>query len=70
MDNPKFKKGDRCMFVYPDSFGEDMILDDNMVIDSEPFINKNEWVYPIVGKANPSEERFLKIYDSNKSPFK
>ena len=63
---PKFKKGDRCAFIY--TVGKDKIisiLDDNMVIDGEPFWN-DEWWYPIQGKANPTEESLLILYKEYK----
>lgn len=67
--DPKFKKGDRCVFVYP--VGKHRILsvlDNNMVIDDKPFWNeeRSEWSYPIIGKANPTEENFLIQYDGQK----
>lgn len=63
---PKFQKGDRCIFIYP--IGECKVLsvlDNNMVIDNDPFWNdeRNEWSYPIIGKANSTEENFLILYD-------
>ena len=60
--NKKFKKGDVCVFVYP--FGKDMfdsILDDNMIIanDDVTWLN-NDWWYNIVGKANRTEQKYLR----------
>jgi hypothetical protein len=71
---PKFKKGDRCMYVgkiigFPDL----EILDDNMVVNGEPFWydydnhpNKGYWLYPIAGKANECPEDFLRLYNGQK----
>jgi hypothetical protein len=62
---PKFQKGDRCIFIYPvGKYKVLSILDNNMVIEDEPFWNeeRNEWSYPIVGKSNPTEENFLILY--------
>jgi hypothetical protein len=66
-EEPKFKKGDRCVFVYPvGKYKIESVLDDNMVIQDEPFWNEERqmWSYPIVGKANPTEEIFLRLYDT------
>lgn len=69
---PKFKKGDRCMYVYSviNGSSELDILDDNMVIKDEPFWydhdnhpKKGYWLYPIVGKANECPEDFLRLYN-------
>ena len=60
---PKFKKGDRCVLVYP-VMGKDKpweVLDNNMVIDSDPFWD-NDWYYEIVDKANPCNDIFLRLY--------
>jgi len=55
---PKFKKGDRCMYIYPVGKGIMGVLDDNMVIESEdPFWMGDDWWYDIVGKVNPSAEK-------------
>lgn len=64
---PKFKKGDRCVFVYPVGKGKYQtwqVLEDDMVIDSDPFWDdeKDDWYYDIVGKANPCNDRFLRLY--------
>lgn len=62
---PKFKKGDRCVFIYTVGKGKYKkweVLDDNMIIDSEPFWNENDWYYDIVGKANPCNDTFLRLY--------
>lgn len=66
INRPRFKKGDRCVFVYP--IGKQKVLsvlDNNMIIDDEPFWNniRNEWSYPIKDKSNPSEESFLILYN-------
>jgi len=63
---PQFKKSDRCVFIYPvGKYKILSVLDNNMVIDGEPFWNeeRNEWTYSIVGKANPTEEKFLILYN-------
>lgn len=62
---PRFKKGDRCAFVYPVGKHKTLsILDDNMIIDDGVFWcnERNSWCYPIVGKANPTEEHLLILY--------
>lgn len=66
---PKFKKGERCVYVY-EVGGVLSVLDDNMVIKGKPFWyeyddhpNKGYWNYPIVGKANECPEDFLRIYN-------
>lgn len=66
--NPKFKVGDRL--VYMDENPDFTFpLDDDMVVSSEPFWKSNEnhpnggyWAYPIEGKANPCPEDFLTPY--------
>lgn len=66
---PKFQKGDRCIFVYPvGKYKTLSVLDNNMTIEDEPFWDdeRNEWTYPIVGKANPTEENFLILYTGQK----
>lgn len=65
---PKFKKGDRCVFV--DKVGGRLsVLEDDMTIESKPFWynydnhpNKGYWLYPIIGKANECPEDFLRLY--------
>lgn len=52
---PKFQKGDRCVFVYP--IGKYKIFWND---------ERNEWSYPIEGKANPTEENFLILYNGQK----
>lgn len=66
---PKFKKGDRCMYVY-EVGGILSILEDDMTVKSKPFWysydehpNKGYWCYPIVGKANECPEDFLRLYN-------
>ena len=47
--------------------GVGMELDDNMVIaDDNPEWRNNDWWYNIVGKANPTDEKFLKLYSKKK----
>jgi hypothetical protein len=67
MKPPKFKKGDRCMFVYPIGKEQNLgVLDDNMVIADDKVIRaNNDWLYNIVGKANKTEEKFLKLYKND-----
>lgn len=68
---PKFKKGDRCMYVYKIGISNQLdILDDNMVIEDDPIWEeydnhpkKGYWLYPIVGKANECPEDFLRLYN-------
>ena len=63
MNSPKYKKGQRLSFVF--SIGKDKIksvLDDNMVVADEPFEENNIWMYPIIGKANPSPENLLEPF--------
>jgi len=68
-DNPKFKKGDRCVFV--DKVGDKLsVLEDDMTIKSKPFWynydnhpKKGYWLYPIIGKANECPEDFLRLYN-------
>jgi hypothetical protein len=68
---PKFKIGDRCDFVW--KVGQiNEVLDDNMVIENEPFWydyynhpNKGYWLYPIVGKANETPEDLLRLHRSS-----
>lgn len=72
ISTPKFKKGDRCMYVYNiiNGSSELEILDDSMVIKDNPFWydydnhpKKGYWLYPIVGKANECPEDFLRLYN-------
>jgi hypothetical protein len=68
--NPKFKKGDRCVFVYPVGKGKNKkweVLDDNMIINSEPFWYERDWYYNIVGKANPCNDAYLILYTDLKN---
>lgn len=68
---PKFKKGDRCVYVYEVGKRKILsVLDDNMTIEGKPFWeeydnhpNKGYWCYPIVGKANECPEDFLRLYN-------
>lgn len=68
---PKFKKGDRCVYVYKVGKRKILsVLDDNMIIEDEPYweeynkhSNKGYWCYPIVGKANECPEDFLRLYN-------
>jgi len=68
--NPKFKKGDRCVYVYPvGKYQTLQVLDNNMIIDSDPFWyeydnhpNKGYWQYSIIGKSNECPEDFLRLY--------
>lgn len=69
---PKFKKGDRCVYVY-DVYGTLEVLDNKMVISSDPFWydysdhpNGGYWLYPIVGKGNECPEDFLRLYTGQK----
>lgn len=69
---PKFKIGDRCVFVYSVG-GYLSVLDNNMIIKSEPFWyeydnhpNKGYWLYPIIDKANECPEDFLRLYSDQK----
>ncbi len=67
-NKPKYKKGDRCVFIY--SVGKEKIisvLDDNMVIDSEPIWYDDQWFYSIKGKANRTRENFLLLYNGQKN---
>jgi len=69
---PKFKKGDRCVYVY--SVGGILsVLDDNMTINGkahwfeyENHPNKGYWQYPIIDKANECPEDFLMLYNGQK----
>jgi len=63
---PKFKAGDRCVFVYGDKHGIEMELDDNMVVKGKPRFEEGMWWYDIKGKANPCEEKFLRPHVSMK----
>lgn len=70
--SPKFKKGDRCIYVY--NVGcIPSVLDDNMTIKDEPYWydyenhpEKGYWLYPIIGKANDCPEDFLRLYTGQK----
>lgn len=65
-EKPKYKKGDRCVYVYPIGKHKFLsVLDDNMIIEDEAFWNeeKHEWYYPIVGKQNPTNENSLRLYN-------
>jgi hypothetical protein len=60
---PLFKSGERCVLILPIGKDKiDSILDDKMVIDGEPSWRNGQWWYDIVGKANPSEEKILRLY--------
>ena len=43
------------------------VLDDDMVIADAPFWDemRREWSYPIVGRANPTEEHFLMKFNGD-----
>ena len=68
-NKPKFKKGDRCVFV--DKVGGKLsVIEDDMTINGKPFWyeyenhpNKGYWQYPIIGKANECPEDFLRLYN-------
>ena len=71
-NKPKFKKGDRCVYVTKVG-GILSVLDDNMTISGEPHWyeydnhpNKGYWNYPIIGKANECPEDFLRLYNCQK----
>ncbi len=65
---PKFKKGDVC--VYVDMLcGELIVYDIDMVIAEEPHWypyenhpNKGYWNYPIIGRGNECDEDHLRLY--------
>lgn len=71
-EKPKFKVGDRCVFV--DEVGDILsVLDNNMTIKSKPFWydydnhpNKGYWCYLIEGKENECPEDFLRLYNGQK----
>jgi len=73
MNDPKFKKGDKCIYVYrileDDKFLS--ILDYDMTISDNPWFYEqyNIWYYPIKGKANDCPEYFLRIWENDIDMF-
>lgn len=68
---PKYKKGDVCLFVDPDFEDEPDDWREEMVITGDPFWypydnhpNKGYWLYPIKDKANECPEDLLKLKDN------
>ena len=62
MQKPKYKKGDRCMFVQLVD-NRPSIMDDNMVINTDmPTWLKGEWWYDVKGRSVPCAESALSAY--------
>lgn len=62
---PKYKKGQRLCFMF--EIGKDKVrsvLDDNMVVAGKPFKENSVWMYPIIGKSNPSPENLLEPFEN------